>query len=34
MLELIILELITALAILPLIWDAFKMRKKGGTNSL
>ena len=30
MLEIIILELITALAILPLIWDLFKMRKKGG----
>lgn len=30
MLELIILELITAIAILPLIWDVFKMHKKGG----
>lgn len=30
MLEILIIEIITALAILPLIWDAFKMRKKGG----
>ena len=30
MLDIIIMELITALAIFPLIWDAFKMRKKGG----
>ena len=32
MLEILILELITALAIFPIIWDAFKMRKKGGTD--
>lgn len=31
MLELIILEIITALAILPLLWDVYTMRKKGGT---
>ena len=31
MLEIIILEIITALAILPIIWDVFKMHKKGGT---
>lgn len=31
MLELIILELITALAILPLIWDAYNMKNKGGS---
>ena len=30
MLEIIIIELVTALAILPLIWDAYTMHKKGG----
>ena len=32
MLDIIIIELVTALAILPLIWDAYNMRKKDGTN--
>lgn len=31
MIDLIIWEMITALAILPLIWDVYTMRKKGGT---
>jgi hypothetical protein len=31
MLEIIIIELVTALAILPLIWDVYTLRKKGGT---
>ena len=30
MLDIIILEIITALAILPLLWDVYTMRKKGG----
>jgi len=32
MLDILIWEMITALAILPLIWDVYTMRKKGGTD--
>ena len=29
--ELIMIEILTAVAIFPLIWDAYNMNKKGGT---